>query len=181
MLWIGEACCPAREDIARLGTHLHRVMSIRLKLALVTRESVIEAAGAHGSCQVCLDATFEGVGAQCQTAPLEQSTEDNPCRSITPWGLGFPICPGVPPPQVCAARWVRPGQGRGYLMSQGGRFVCHPAHEALGMRPVPGTVLQLRVWVALLPIISRAWIVVLGARGRDIKAVSPMPCAAECT
>lgn len=55
-------------------------------------------------------------------------------------------------------------------MSQGGRLVGHPAHEALGVRPVPGTLLQLREWVALLPIISRPWIVVLrvgeGYKGR---------------
>ena len=75
-------------------TYLHRVMSIRLGLASVTRENVIGAAGAHGSCHVCLDATFEGVGAWGQTTPLEQSAEDNPGRSSS----RFPHLPWLLPP-----------------------------------------------------------------------------------
>lgn len=55
------------------GTHLHRVMSVRQGLASVARENVIGAAGAGGFCQVCLDASFEGVGARSQTTPLEHS------------------------------------------------------------------------------------------------------------
>lgn len=50
-------------------------------------------------------------------------------------------------------------------MSQGERLVGHPAHEALGMRPVPGALLQFCVWIAPLPIISRTWIVVLCGKG----------------
>lgn len=51
-------------------------------------------------------------------------------------------------------------------MSQGRWLVGHLAHEALRMRAVPGILLQLRVWVALLPIISRTRIVVLCGAGR---------------
>ena len=65
-------------------------------------------------------------------------------------------------------------------MSQGAPLVDHSAHEALGVRPVPGTLLQLREWVALLPIISRPWIVVLWV-GEGYKAISPTPCAIVCT
>lgn len=95
------------------ATHLHRVMSVRLGLASVTRESVIGAAGTHGLRQVCFDATFDGVGARCQTTPLEQSTGDNPCRrgaEASPWslrGLSFPIC-SRSLPRDCAGRQARP-------------------------------------------------------------------------
>lgn len=50
-------------------------------------------------------------------------------------------------------------------MSQRERLVGHPAHESLGMRPVPGALLQLCVWIAFLAIISRTWIVVLCGEG----------------
>lgn len=62
----------------RLGTHLHRVMSVRLGLASVTGESVVKPTGAHGLCQVCLNATFERVGAWSQTTPLEENTDYRP-------------------------------------------------------------------------------------------------------
>ena len=91
-----------------LGTYLHRVMSIRLGLASVTGESVVGAAGAHGSCQVGLNATFEGVGAWCQTTPLEQNPADSPTGELLKQahrlpGSQFPICPGSlpPPPGLC--------------------------------------------------------------------------------
>lgn len=77
----GEACHPAGKCTPApcLGTHLHRVMSIS-RLVSITGENVIEAAGAHGSAQVCLQVTFQGVGARCQTAPLKQSTGAVVCR-----------------------------------------------------------------------------------------------------
>lgn len=59
-------------------------------------------------------------------------------------------------------------------MAQGLRLVGHPAHEALGVRPVPGLLLQLCVWVALLSIISRAWIVVLWGKGETGRPSVPL-------
>lgn len=50
-------------------------------------------------------------------------------------------------------------------MSQGGRLVGHPTHEAFRTRAAAGFLLQPCVWVALHPIISRAWIVVLWGEG----------------
>lgn len=70
-----------------------------------------------------------------------------------------------PPPQDYAGRQASPSQVRGYLMSHGGRLVGHPTHEALGARAAAGFLLQLCVWVALHPIISRAWVVVLWGEG----------------
>lgn len=57
-------------------------MSIRLGLASRTREYIVKAAGAHGFRQVCLNATFERVGAWCQTTPLEQNTDDSPLGEL---------------------------------------------------------------------------------------------------
>lgn len=175
---VSEAWHPAGEGTPTpcLGIHLNRVMSVRLGLASVTRESVIEAPGAHGLCQVCLNATFEGVDARCQTTPLEQNTGDSPRRRAAEagpsptWGLSLPTCSGSLSP--------RPHQLRAVPEEPGGWLVGHPAHEALGVRPVPGLLLQLRVQVALLATISRAWIVVLQGR-EGHKGLQPSPCA-EC-
>lgn len=81
------------------------------------------------------------------------------------WGVsGSPSALGV-----CSQDYAgrRPGlaRGGGYLVTQGVRLVGHPAHEALGVGAVPGLLLQLCVGVALLSIISRAWIVVLWGNG----------------
>ena len=100
VLWMSEAGLPAGEGTARLGTHLHRVMSVRLGLASVTRENVVGATGARDFCQARFDATFKGVSARCQTTPLEQNTEDNPYRYITLLG-----------PQVLHLPWDSPHPG----------------------------------------------------------------------
>lgn len=170
-----EACHPAgawTNTLQPLGTHLRGVVPIRQWLAPITRESVIGAAGADGSCHICLKVAFEEVGAGSQTTPLEHSRGDEACRRAQlpplPWE-----CP------CRTGRQARPGQPRGYLMRPGVQLVAHPAHEALGMRPVPGILLQLGVWVTLLPIISRAWIVVLWGGGGGMEAVRTTPCA-EC-
>lgn len=101
-----------------LGTYLHRVMSIRLGLASVTGESVVGAAGAHGSCQVGLNATFEGVGAWCQTTPLEQNPADSPTGELLKQahrlpGSQFPICPGSLPPSARTMQEGGQGLARG--------------------------------------------------------------------
>lgn len=144
-------------------------MSIGQGLVSVTRENVIEATGAHGSFQEFFRATFQGIGAWCQTTPLEQSTHASPGRraEASHRGSRFPHLLWEPAPRtVQEGNQAWPAERGGYLMIQGGQLVGHPAHEALRMRPVPGTLLQLRVRVALLPIISRTWIVVLyGVRG----------------
>lgn len=56
-----------------------------------------------------------------------------------------------------------------------GRLVGHPAHEALRVRRFQALSSSFREWVALLPIISRPWIVVLRV-GRDTKAIESTVC-----
>lgn len=90
---MSEAGLPAGEGTAGLRTHLHRVMSVRLGLASVTREDVVGTTGARDFCQAHFDATFEGVSARCQTTPLEQNTEDNPYWYITLLGPQVPHLP----------------------------------------------------------------------------------------
>lgn len=112
-----EACYPAGEIQPLQGTHLHREMSVRLGLASVAGEGVVGAAGAHGACHVCFYATFEGVGAWCQAAALEQSTDARlleGCRSrpLTSGGLRAPVCSGSLLPGLCRQA-ARLGQGRG--------------------------------------------------------------------
>lgn len=63
-------------------------------------------------------------------------------------------------------------------MKQGQWLVGHSTHKAIRMRAVPGLLLQLCVWVPLLPVISRARIIILqGRRQKHAKTVSPSLCA----
>lgn len=100
--------------LRHLGTHLHRVMSIRLGLASITRENVIEATGARGPLQVFLYATFEGVGAWCQTAALKQSTAASLCgRAHGPLGVSVsPPALGVCLQDCAGGQEAWPGEER---------------------------------------------------------------------
>lgn len=79
---------------------------------------------------------------------------------------------------ICSQDYAgrRPGSARGggYLVTQEVWLFGHPAHEALGVRPVPGLRLQHCEWVALLSIISRAWIVVLWGKGETGRPSVPL-------
>lgn len=99
VLWMSEAGLPAGEGTARLGTNLHRVMSVRLGLASVTRENVVGATGARDFCQAHFDATFKGVSARCQTTPLEHRGQS--LQVHHPLGAsGSPSAVGLPPPRA---------------------------------------------------------------------------------
>lgn len=98
-VWGVKLATPAGNTCStpHLGTHLHREMPVRLRLAAVTGEYVVEASGAHRFCQVRLNATFERVGAWCQTTPLEQSTDGSP--------PGEPLKQALPTPSSTGAQF----------------------------------------------------------------------------
>lgn len=143
------------------GTYLQGKMSIGHRLASFTRENVIGATSTSGSCHIVLDATFDVVSTRCQATALETKVVR---VLLEKW-------PRLPP------RSTQDEPGGEYLGSQVVRLAGHLTHEALRMGTVPGILLQPCVWVTFLPIISRAWIIVLQGGDRHTKAVSPTLCA----